>query len=82
MRQQKSFVMTVFVLCLLTACWLLLAGCTGGGKESKKVIPRTPKEAGIAVLDSSNCESCHLSAEAISAFEKPKTAEAPKASGG
>lgn len=73
------------ICCLIGLSLIFLVGCVQKGEKEATAslsIPRTPDEAGIAVMDSSNCESCHLSPEMISSFEKPKTAEPVKSEGG
>ncbi|MEL7568642.1 MAG: hypothetical protein AAGU27_27770 [Dehalobacterium sp.] len=80
---KKKFWVIYLCCCFLGFSWILLAGCTQKDQGTVTAsIPRTPEEAGIAVLDSSNCESCHLSPEMISTFEKPKTGEPVQSEGG
>lgn len=50
---------------------LLIVGC--GKTTEVSYAPQTAEKAGIEVLDSNHCETCHTSAEIISAYEKPKT---------
>jgi len=82
---KKKFWAIYLCCCFIGFSWILLAGCSQkneGAVTASITIPRTPEEAGIAVLDSSNCESCHLSPEMISTFEKPKTGEPIQSEGG
>lgn len=79
---KKKFWLIFLGLCIFGLAVLVIAGCSQNGQDVSMTIPRTPEEAGIEVLDSSHCEACHLSAETISSFEKPKTDESAGESGG
>lgn len=79
---KKRFWMIYLTGCFLGLTWILLTGCAPKDQKVTASLPRTPAEAGITVLDSSQCENCHLSREIISSFEKPKTDAPVQAEGG
>lgn len=70
---KKKFWLVYLMACMLGVIWIAAAGCSQPDKEVASVTLRTAEEAKIAVLESDNCESCHLDAEMIASFEKPKS---------
>jgi len=80
MHYRKNLLKLSVILCIMILSGFLL-GCGKQADDGEQETQRTAEEAGIETKDSDQCERCHLSAEMISSFEKPKTEETGQVEG-
>ena len=81
MHYRKILMKLTLFLCIFMFFSAFLLGCGKQAEDREKDTPHTAQEAGIETKDSDQCEKCHLSAEMISSYEKPKTEETAQAEG-
>ncbi|MEL7567014.1 MAG: hypothetical protein AAGU27_19325 [Dehalobacterium sp.] len=79
--KRTSLIKPSMIFCFIIVFSVMIWGCGKQAEDGKEDTPRTAQEAGIETKDSDQCEKCHLSAETISSFEKPKTEETAQSEG-